>query len=508
MRKLYFLVIMYLFAMTIFEFPTLRAQNIAINQNKNVRISGFHSVAIPLPVHFMRRLNLQLLSTSRSSLKATGIQNIKIDTAVVYSILNSRERYVFSYTETGNRSATLTQNLKNGIWVNASMDTVTYDSVGNQLSDSWRNWVNGTWANTTRKLYTYGAQRSMISTLAQNWQNGKWVNSDSSSYSYNSNWKKVAYYENKWNGSSWSTSAYEVYTYDSAGNLSTTYRYIWNDTVWNNQQKYLFTYDSVGNVITSTIENGSRQQWVNYYRENYTYDSSGDMLSYVGKFWNATDSAWVNSEKYTYTYNASGYLTSGLGEQWENAAWVNSEKAQYFNDQYGGIETAMKQIWKGTSWADTTLSQYIFDQQGNATTGDFYTWNGQAWDQNQDGLMDVSYNYNLDQSYFTGYHVDAYYPKSVTEGVQNILNDVTGLSCGPNPASGFTNLMFNLENTIQIKIYLYNLDGDKIQTIFEGTLNQGQHRFTINLQSLPDGIYIVMLASGNRTKSIKIITMH
>jgi hypothetical protein len=168
----------------------------------------------------------------------------------------------------------------------------------------------------------------------------------------------------------------------------------------------------------------------------------------------------------------------------------------------------MKQIWKGSAWADTTLAQYVFDKQGNATGGDYYTWNGTAWDQNQDGLLDISYNYNLDQNYFTGYHVDAYYPKSITTGINYLFDNVTGLRCGPNPASDFTNLTFHIEKKTQIEIYLYNLVGEKIQTIYEGALNQGEHRFKVNLQSLPNGIYVAMLASANGNKSIKIINMH
>lgn len=509
MRKLYISLFTYLFTTIILGLPTIQAQNSYHDQNKNLLFSPSNSVSIPLPVHFMQRLNLRLLPKHKSSLKNANIQNTKIDTAVLYSVLNNPKRYLFSYTATGNRNVTETENLNGGVWVKASMDTATYDSVGNLLSDSWRNWVSGKWDNTNRKIYTYGPQRSLLSIHEQIWKNGNWVNSDSNYYSYNSQWDKVAYYEGKWNGNSWNITNYELYVYDSAENLTTTYRYEWNDTVWDNQQKYSFTYDTNGNVMTSTIENGNRQRWVNYYQETYTYDSANNMLSYIGKFWNDTSSSWVNSEKYTYTYNSSGYMTTGLGELWVNGAWVNNEKAQYFHDQYGGIESAMKQIWKNSAWADTTLSQYIFDKQGNATSGDFYAWDGTSWGQNQDGLLDVSYNYNLNQNYFTGYHVDAYYPKSVVAGVHNIPSSVTNLSCGPNPAaSGYTNLMFNIEKNTQIQIYLYNLVGEKIQTIYEGTLNQGEHRFKVNLQSLPDGIYVAMLASGSGTKSIKIINMH
>ncbi|MBE0651613.1 MAG: T9SS type A sorting domain-containing protein [Bacteroidales bacterium] len=504
MRKKYILALIYLFTLIILRLPGIEAQNINANKDGNFQSLKINAGSIAFPMHFMQRLNLLLLPKHKPIFKSTNLQNVKIDTAVVYSVLNNPERYIFSYSQTGNRSSTHTQNMKGGVWVQSTMDTATYDSIGNELSDSWRNWVNGSWQNSTRKLYTYGQQRSLLSTYEQIWQNGKWVNSDSSYYNYNSNWKKAAYYTDKWNGNSWSVDAYEIYAYDSAGNLSTSYRYIWNDTTWNNQQKYIFVYDSVGNVIKSTIENGSRQQWVNYYQEDYTYDSASNMISYVGKFWN--DTTWANSERYTYSYNSSGFMTGGVGESWKNNAWVNNEKAQYFYDQYGGIESAMNQIWKNSAWADTTLYQYVFDQQGNATTGDFYTWNG-AWDQNQDGLLQISYNYNLDQSYFTGYHVDAHYPKSVTTGIHE-LNDITGLSFGPNPSSGSTNMTFNLKNNAQLKIYLYNLDGERIQTIYEGTLNQGEHRFHINMQGLSNGIYFATLASGDGTKTIKLINMH
>ena len=474
-----------------------------IIKNGNQRFS-LPAVHLKLPVSYQQRLSVSALPNNQE--KAGLIQNVKIDTAVVHSVLNNPKRYSYLYYSTGNRSVVRTEDFTNGNWVYVTKDTTVFDTYGNLLLSQWKNWTNGQWVNASRKSYVYSSQNSLTNTRTQIWQNGDWVNKDTTYYSYDNDWKKVAFYEKTWSNGKWANNAYEIYTYDTAGQLAVTYRYIWKDSTWENQQRYTFTYDTDGNIIKSTIEDGDRQQWQNFYEETYTYDASNNLASYTGKFWSSNSSTWENSERYTYTYNSSNYRTSAIGEKWTSGQWDNYEKGQYYYDTYGGVETALTQLWKTNAWADTTLAQYVFDERGNATVGDYYVNNGTSWDQNQDGLMEVSYNYNLDQSYYTGYHVEATYP--VTTGINNILSDVSGFTCGPNPASATTHIQFTLDRQMDVKLQLYNLNGAVIQSIYEGTLNQGYHRYTLNLGNIPSGIYLATLSSGNRSQSIKIITAH
>ncbi|MBN2616665.1 MAG: T9SS type A sorting domain-containing protein [Bacteroidales bacterium] len=490
------------FALTTASIGIVSGQE-AIVIHKDSRVFTLSALHQALPVQFQTRLTI---SNHISTFKSNLVENIKIDTAVVQSVLNTPRRYSYLYNSSGNTARRNSEEYKNGAWSQLTTDTLTYDADGNPLSSTWKNWVSGQWQNASMKRNQYGAQNSLLNSVTKSWSNGSWVNVDTSYYTYNSNWKKVAYYKKVWNGTKWLNNSYEIYTYDANGRMLVTYRYVWQDSTWVNQQRYLFSYDQNGNVDSSMIQNGDRQQWINFYLETYTYDASKNRTSYLGKFWSTTKNDWENFEQYTYTYNSSGYRTSATGEKWESNAWVNSDKGQYFYDVYGGLESAQTQIWKNSAWADTTLAQYVFDQNGNATTGDYYVKNGNSWEQNSDGLLEVSYNYNLDIAYYTGYHVQASYP--VATGIRNNWSDVSKFICGPNPVHNEANLIFDLDKTLNVQVDLYNLNGEVVLHIYNGLLEKGSHNYSIDMSGIPAGIYIATLKSGVHSKSLKLIHLH
>ena len=78
-------------------------------------------------------------------------------------------------------------------------------------------------------------------------------------------------------------------------------------------------------------------------------------------------------------------------------------------------------------------------------------------------------------------------------------------NCYPNPVIGKLNISYNLKNATKLKIELFNLLGEKVftQVLFSKNLNG---TYSINLQDLPNGTYLVKLADGEIQNS-KIITV-
>ena len=78
-------------------------------------------------------------------------------------------------------------------------------------------------------------------------------------------------------------------------------------------------------------------------------------------------------------------------------------------------------------------------------------------------------------------------------------------NCYPNPVSGKLNISYNLKKAAKLKIELFNLLGEKVftQVLFSKNLNGV---YSINLQDLPNGTYLVKLADGEIHNS-KIITV-
>ncbi len=67
----------------------------------------------------------------------------------------------------------------------------------------------------------------------------------------------------------------------------------------------------------------------------------------------------------------------------------------------------------------------------------------------------------------------------------------------PNPFNPITNIPFILAADAHIELTIYDLSGKKVQTLVNSYHTQGNYQFTWNAQSLPSGIYMVVLRVDN-----------
>ncbi len=465
-----------------------------------------------LPVKFYERLNpVNTVSLLKHNKKSTNIQNITVDTVVVNSYYENPKRYIYTYSSSGYLTVTLVQDNNNNAWENTTMDVRVYDSLGNKLVSIWENWQDSVWVNSAKNQYTYGPDRTLLTSHGKIWNNGKWENSDSTSYTYDIYGHLLATYKEVWNDSTWINDVFEIAIYDSLGNMLNLTRNTWDDSLgWLKNQQYDYTYDTNQNVLSATIKNGVNFKWQNFYKEIYTYDSANNKLSYVGQLWKEADSIWVNSEKYLYTYNSISRLTNALGQNWDttSASWVNYVNAQYTHDLYGGIESDYIQRWNDRIWADSALTQYVYDKFGDAIRGDYYISGGTGWAINGDGPLQISYNYNLNQQYFVGYHIEARYTTPSAEGIKNIDNPVSRFACVPNPATSISNIQFDLKKKTNLELSIVSLTGQKISTIYRGSLLKGTYRYPLSMGGFPAGIYFATITTPDFVRSIKIIWMN
>jgi len=63
----------------------------------------------------------------------------------------------------------------------------------------------------------------------------------------------------------------------------------------------------------------------------------------------------------------------------------------------------------------------------------------------------------------------------------------------PNPARGFTEVRFGLENAQSVNLFVYSADGALVQSQLLGDLVSGDHRVVLNAAALPSGNYRVLL---------------
>ena len=80
---------------------------------------------------------------------------------------------------------------------------------------------------------------------------------------------------------------------------------------------------------------------------------------------------------------------------------------------------------------------------------------------------------------------------SVTSGIDDIpLSELTFTSSNyPNPFAMQTTISLQLENQSDIELIVYNSLGQKIEQLFQGNLNAGDHQFIFNAKNIKSGVY-------------------
>ncbi|HTB07070.1 MAG TPA: T9SS type A sorting domain-containing protein [Bacteroidia bacterium] len=92
---------------------------------------------------------------------------------------------------------------------------------------------------------------------------------------------------------------------------------------------------------------------------------------------------------------------------------------------------------------------------------------------------------------------------NVVTGI-NELSDVNYFNIYPNPTSNNATIAFNLEQSKNVNIEVYNMLGEKVYSELQGTMAAGQHEVIINSKALRSGIYFVrfMTDDGAITKKL------
>jgi hypothetical protein len=77
----------------------------------------------------------------------------------------------------------------------------------------------------------------------------------------------------------------------------------------------------------------------------------------------------------------------------------------------------------------------------------------------------------------------------------------------PNPFNPSTTIRFSLPTETQLKINVYNMLGELIKTIAEGSYEAGYYKVTLNASNLPSGTYIYRIESNEFVQTKKMILL-
>ncbi|UCE65885.1 MAG: lamin tail domain-containing protein [Candidatus Zixiibacteriota bacterium] len=84
---------------------------------------------------------------------------------------------------------------------------------------------------------------------------------------------------------------------------------------------------------------------------------------------------------------------------------------------------------------------------------------------------------------------------------------ISGLECYPNPFNASVTINFVLSQSGSATLSIYNLRGQRVETMLDGSISAGQHRMTWDGSDLPSGVYFARLDFGVSSKSIKMVLL-
>ncbi len=77
----------------------------------------------------------------------------------------------------------------------------------------------------------------------------------------------------------------------------------------------------------------------------------------------------------------------------------------------------------------------------------------------------------------------------------------------PNPVTSNTNISFNLKANSDVKISVYNIKGQLVETLVDNKMEKGPHTLTWNNKSLSNGIYFLRLETKETTITKKMVIL-
>ncbi len=74
----------------------------------------------------------------------------------------------------------------------------------------------------------------------------------------------------------------------------------------------------------------------------------------------------------------------------------------------------------------------------------------------------------------------------------------------PNPFNASTIISFDIPETGEAELSVFNILGEKIKTLAEGTMEQGYHKITFDAEDIPAGVYFYRLVTTGFAETKKL----
>jgi hypothetical protein len=367
------------------------------------------------------------------------------------------------------------------------------------------------------------SQNKIESALEESFSNGAWANTAGTNYQYDANNNLISEIRYSWFDNAWVPFYKTVYTYNAANKAVTETSGFWNSTAFENNYKTTYTYNPAGKLITLLDQDWTLGSWVNSYKSDVTYNENL-IVSVLSVEW--TGGQWVTESSGTATYNGTN-LTQWLDQDWDGSQFDNSYRTVLTRNASNKITNEREDLWSDVmQWEENYNTNYVLAANGNRTS-QITSYEG-VLDYKQDNTYDaaaqmssfghpfkdktgVDYTFQdfpyvnkILSSLFYTYDISTASYTLETRTTYNyqsqLVLDKTNfefkkISLYPNP----TNSVLNIQTLEQIKTVTITDISGRVSSF------KALDTKTIDVSSLPNGIYFVAIQTDNGTVREKFI---
>jgi hypothetical protein len=87
------------------------------------------------------------------------------------------------------------------------------------------------------------------------------------------------------------------------------------------------------------------------------------------------------------------------------------------------------------------------------------------------------------------------------------LREISLLISYPNPFNAQTTISYSLPDAGSVMVLIYNLLGQRVTTLYEGTKMAGEHQIFWDAKDFPSGVYFARLEAGEKSQNIKMVLL-
>ncbi|MBL0048444.1 MAG: T9SS type A sorting domain-containing protein [Bacteroidetes bacterium] len=230
--------------------------------------------------------------------------------------------------------------------------------------------------------------------------------------------------------------------------------------------------------------------WKNVYYKNHANNAPTTVLIHPTKnFKFLAEQSFINQLPTGIVYKS----IEGFGDYWRNRAEVSYTTSLSGSNLTITISNSSLPLDNDFSLivdnGQSLSSIVVQDESGNVLTFDRGNW---------DNNGKVLYNKNASVNYRE---------TSTPLGNEN-TTDAFNSSAQPNPFSGITEILFQLNQDSQVNLELFNFMGERVATLLNKELSAGSHQEIFDGSNLADGIYFYRLSANGKTVLKKIVLAH